>query len=341
MVCYDERVRRWLVLIAACGSPPALPSNHPPLELPVLVDGHAQMVSGPYGVFAIASGRVVALDRELRPTGRIDVPDSEAIALAGTADHVYAAYITGEIVEIDPITQAVRPLAHVVDPKWVGIYRGDLAVGYTISPYPFVARFHLPDGKPLGATTLSNGSGAAWTEGAAQVWHVAPHDELWYGIDAGEWGGGLGREDLEIRSASAFDLDDGVYGITHLGNRVFAFGGVVHMMLHEGYVIEYAGGKLVPRYHGEAPVVALEPVGDRLRAVVWNQIMDVSADLAVWTPIATVHARTSSGRPDAVGGYPAVTGMLVLPALTLISTRLDGLWVLRGRELTQLLKPPS
>jgi hypothetical protein len=337
-------IRRAIVVLAACSAPSTTPANH--VEAPehdVILDAHAHLAANHAGIYVIDQGYLVRLDPSLHEVARLapavlgEGRMAMALAVTATETRVFASVANIGVVEVDPGTLAERTIAKLeLAPEWLGVHRGELVVGAAGG----VERISF-DGTQRSTIKLVRGSGPAWEFHAPTAWLVTG-DRLWYGVDSGEWGGGLAMIDLATSKHCQLGLDDGVYGFATDGEHVYAHGGMVHMGFHEGYVSEISNAcDKQERYKGELPIVALVPRGDDFFGVAWTDLDDVSRDLRTWKRRALIPARASEGRPDAVAGYPGVTGVLALPGATLITTRSDGVWMLRGSELTQLLKPPS
>jgi hypothetical protein len=200
--------------------------------------------------------------------------------------------------------------------------------------------------------TIPNDGSPAMEIGRPSVW-LLDGDHVWFGIDAGEWGGAAGRIDLKTGSTTMAGRLDGVYGFAARDGRVWAYGGTTHMGHTEGYIAELTSGAPVVVWHHDnfdrtqiaappLPVVALRPHGSGFLALVWNQLFDVDVRFTTWTKLGALAAREHEGRPDAVGNYPAAIAVFDhRPAgSVVIATRRDGLFVLRDTTIVPAARVP-
>lgn len=168
---------------------------------------------------------------------------------------------------------------------------------------------------------------------------------LHLGWDWGEWGGGLllvHLSDLSTPMApslSRWASTNSVYGFGRLGNTVLAHGGLMHMGAVNAFVVEPkepfkskydASNWDNPRLPGPVLPITnlLEAPDGALTVLAYNAIWRTDRTFAHWRKIETLDLGYSSGRPDAVGSYPAVTSAWLDSAGRLFfATRRDGLCV--------------
>jgi hypothetical protein len=146
---------------------------------------------------------------------------------------------------------------------------------------------------------------------------------------------------------------EGIYGFIELRDgQVWAFGGSSHMGFNSGYVTRVDGGDPRPLFAFEPPngpedrpdsgrptmpiTHVLEENGELL-VFSYSDILRVDKTLKSWKKVATLEIQYRSGRPDAVGSYPAVG--VVHPPLRkgepyVIATIGDGYVLMDGAKVT-------
>ena len=140
-------------------------------------------------------------------------------------------------------------------------------------------------------------------------------------------------------SLSRWASTNSVYGFGRLGNTVLAHGGLMHMGAVNAFVVEPkepfkskydASNWDNPRLPGPVLPITnlLEAPDGALTVLAYNAIWRTDRTFAHWRKIETLDLGYSSGRPDAVGSYPAVTSAWLDSAGRLFfATRRDGLCV--------------
>ena len=174
------------------------------------------------------------------------------------------------------------------------------------------------------------------------------HRRLWIGFDMGEWGGGTVFVDLKTGALGEVKDDsaaDNVFGFFEPSpGEVWAHGGLIHfsanwfiarvdsgkaeMIAHSrddrGREVERAPGN--PRL----PVTVIFPGGadDSLLVLSFHELFRFHPKDRRWEKVHEFRPRYVSGRPDAMGSYPAIGHVLhpgPEPLDLILPTRLDGL----------------
>ena len=203
----------------------------------------ARVGDGPY-VALTDSGNLLAFDPATYALLAERVPWSPATCLTVANSEVVAGLDDGRIVSVDgPSLQMKRIGAVDGRPTWIGSRRsGALLVAHGFAPE-----------KPFGWGDCGLGSLAVEeleTGRSLRIPFVATtflldsRDRLWLGADKGEWGGRLAVVDLEKWTVR--ELEDppaGVYGFVETTEgRVWAYGGTMHMWMHQAFVSSVDGG---------------------------------------------------------------------------------------------------
>ena len=354
----------WIIaaaFVAACGEPkpaasppPASNTGVAPSVTPTLTREDrlalAQAVALPDGVLVrTAAGNLARYTTGLELVADAKVePRVASIAVAG--QQAYAVLRDGQVVRVSE-SLAIEPIATIEpgDPTWLDIHGDELLV-FSVMPASHRARLdriRIADRK-ITSIAISAGNSAASSIGQPSTF-LLDRDRVWFGIDAGEWGGATGRVDLATNSVAMIEGDpEPVFGIVAAPNdRVWIYGGLIHMGATSGFISEIVGNKAIKRFTREAigvekeratnpaalPIVKVARRGTGLRILVWHELFDVSTDLATWTKVATLEAREHRGRPDAVGNYPATVSMIDVGGTTVLATVRDGLVILRSGKL--------
>lgn len=286
------------------------------------------------------AGNLVRYDRTLAFVTDAVLP-SPAVALALP----YVALASGEIARLDPRTLALTPIAQASGtPLWLAP-RGAGVVAFVERERRFAIDV---DGESF---DVSLGDSAAAHVGKPSAFFL-DGDVVWFGVDAGEWGGLIGRVDLATRTTRVFDDGDAhepVYGFAkHPDGRTLFHGGLAHMGSRDG-AIAAIDTAVTPLWHRQArapartmneppgmPIVAIRAERDHLLVLAWRELYAVSADFARWTKLVALPARARAGRPDAMGSYPAVVAMLAVGDAVVFATTRDGLLAWRGRTLARV-----
>jgi hypothetical protein len=325
-------VRRALLLVVACGSPTTTPANRvPPRDVVVALDSHARLAANRTGIYAINHGQLVRLDRGLHVIATIhaDPAWGMPVSVTATADRVFAGYLEGQIAELEPTPRELARASAM--PMWLAVYRDQLIVGMPLS----LEAFDLDGHKQWPRIFPRWGTSPAWQFKLASAALLAG-DMLWYGIEARDQGG-AGMLDLVTGKGCVVDLDFGVHGLVEVQGHVYAYGGA---SVQRGAIADVTGCTSTERYKSDRLILALAPHQGGFLAVAGTDLDDVSPDLTRWTQRAVL-LRPSDRivDRDANNDYFGVIGTLVLPDATLIATRDQGLWAVRGREIMEIVKP--
>jgi hypothetical protein len=283
------------------------------------------------------------------------VPRIPARCLSAIPGRVVVGLDDGRIVSVDaPSLQMKRIGAVDGRPTWIGRRSsGGLLVAHGFAPE-----------KPFGWG--DRGLGSLVVEEletgrslripfVASTFLLDSRDRLWVGADNGEWGGRLAVVDLEKWTVR--ELDDppaGVYGLIETTEgRIWAYGGTMHMWMHQAFVssVDGAGKKLfdsgfVSKKRADRPTLPITQLvavrgGRSFLAFSYHQVFEVDSKFSRWRKLPEFTAHYHAGRPDAVGSYPAVRSLYVLseaPLHLLVATALDGWMELRdGRFIPHLV----
>jgi hypothetical protein len=151
----------------------------------------------------------------------------------------------------------------------------------------------------------------------------------------------VGRIDLATAHTAKIEgLTEPVMGFASVDGVVWAYGGLVHMGMTEGFVAAISAdtAKVMWKKDNFAkvtdppgfPVVALWQSGTKIRAILWRDLFEVSRDFKSWKKVATIRAQARGGRPDSVGSYPAVRDVALVRGDTVLATGYDGLFRIHG-----------
>jgi len=186
---------------------------------------------------------------------------------------------------------------------------------------------------------------------------------LWLGKDMGEWGGWCGLLDLSSGKAVAVEeveCPSGIYGFFELPDgQVWAYGGTMHLGHSSAYIARVDRGKLefLGKYDGgfgtkaaampkqpRYPITHLipDPKNDGLLVFSYSDLFRVDAKLTNWRHLGNIELRYRSGRPDAMGAYPALRTIIAVGDKTgdlIGTTAQDGLLRIREGQFTQYLVP--
>jgi len=307
---------------------------------------------GPY-LALTDSGNLLAFDPATYALLAERVPRSPATCLSVAGSGVVAGLDDGRIVSVDvPSLQMKRIGAVDGRPVWMGRRR---------SGAQLVAHGFAPE-KPFGWADRGLGSLVVEELGTgrslripfvATTFFLDSRDRLWLGADKGEWGGRLAVVDLEKWTMR--ELDDppaGVYGFVETTEgRVWAYGGTMHMWMHQAFVSSVDGGAVKVLFDSgfvdqrrpdrpTLPITHLVPArgGRSFLAFSYSQVFEVDSKLSRWRKLPDFTAHYHWGRRDAVGSYPAVRSIYVMgesPLRLLVATALDGWMELReGRYVS-------
>lgn len=297
-----------------------------------------------HGILArTAAGTLVRFDAALLP---VREAAANVAAIAADDRHVYAALENGSVGEVDPTTLQLRPIATLAGtPLWISV-QGDELLGFVRSADRKRLTLEVfRAGTRTKTIAIPDDRSAAMSIGTPSVW-LRDAGHVWFGIDAGEWGGAVGKIDLAAGTVTMIKHREPVFGFAAAGGRVWTYGGMIHMGHTEGYIAELTSGTPKPVWHHEnsytkqattkpypLPVVRMIPDGAGFLVLVWNELFAVDASFKTWTPRAALRAREHPGRPDSVGNYPATRALVRAGDRLVFATARDGLFVLRGEAI--------
>jgi hypothetical protein len=191
--------------------------------------------------------------------------------------------------------------------------------------------------------------------GGSMSFAVDHNQHVWMGIDQGEWGGWCGRLDWKTGKLQTIESPlqngfpvyalNGVYGMTELSDgHVWAYGGTSHMGLNSSLIGRVDRGTLEVVYTNEwlaigesrppskpfMPITHIVsiPNSDSLLVFSYSDVFRVDPNLKNWNRVCELPVHYRGGRPDAVGAYPSVKRVHLLPSSELdfiCSTAFDGL----------------
>jgi len=272
------------------------------------------------------------------------VMPSPVAAITSSDGDVFAVFDDQQIMRVDPQTLALTPLTKASGaPRWIGVRGGDVLVFVRADGH---SALDTVRGTTRTTLPVELGNSAAAEVGKASTFFL-DGNSLWFGVDAGEWGGLVGRIDLATNKTKIFDASDGdpVFGFVRRGRQLLAYGGLIHLGISNG-TISVIGDRVKRLWQAEsvmdrrnelgAPVAQAITRGNQLLALSWRTLYDVSADYKQWTKLVELPARARSGRPDSVGSYPATVAMIDLGDAILFATTQDGLFVWRDGKLAHV-----
>lgn len=342
------------MLIGACGTstPPSPPTNAPlasPQQLELASEDRsalAEALAVEGGVLArTAAGNLVRFGAALQPV-RDASPVTKLAAIAGERGRYYAALVDGTVVSLDPATLVTQRITSVAGtPSWLAVHGDELVVftRATGAKRFQLQVFHQGTQRTRSIAIPDDGS-PAMSIGKPSTW-LLDGGHVWFGIDAGEWGGAVGKVDLATGTTTMIKHREPVFGFVAHRGRVWAHGGMTHMGHTEGYVAELTAGtsKTIWQRHNSQhsqptspralPVVRMIPEGGGFLVLVWNELYQVDPGFTTWTRMAAIRAREHAGRPDAVGNYPATIAMFRAGGQLVFATSRDGLFVSRGTKI--------
>lgn len=269
---------------------------------------------------------------------------------SGLEDRAYAALEDGTILEVEPNSLDGRLIARLPGiPLWLAFSRkrGSL-VAVVSKPGEGLVVHELKSGRSVVLPT-------DFMQGVdAGHFRLDGNGRLWIGIDEGEWGGRMAVLDLDtgIARQVPHTAHDGVYGFAELPDQtVLAYGGISHVGSWSAFVsvVNQSPAKTLysaashssdvnrQRREKERPLAPISHlVVETPRSLLLlsgNNLYRSDRSLAHFERIASLPARGLSGRPDALGDYPAVSGVYSLGAgAFLCVTVRDGL--IKGEAAT-------
>ncbi len=269
---------------------------------------------------------------------------SEARCLGVPTDRdVLIGFDDGVIGRMSVPSLDIQPIARVPGrPVWIGqLGRSqELLVAYAQPVDPRSRYFerladytvrHLPSGRDVRVKD-------------ATAYFLDDRDRLWLGADHGEWGGGV--QVVEPGSDRAKDVKlphhydaRNVRGFVQVGRDVWAYGGLTHLstsafiarvstvgpaaILHRASHIWF-GRREKPPGSPNTPISHIAKMGNRLLVVASSDVFETDSKLERWKRVSQFDLRYLPGRPDAVGGYPAIRSVHVLGNRLYAATRRNG-----------------
>jgi hypothetical protein len=344
------------VVLAACTKAPSPPAPAPGLAnvglanvaapapaIAALELADAVALAG-HGILArTAAGNLVRFDTALLP---VREAAAKVVAIAAGDRHFYAALADGSVAEVDPTTLQLRTIATLAgEPLWISAQGSELLGFVRSSDRKRLSLEVFRDGTRTKTIAIPDDRSAAMSIGTPSVW-LRDGNHVWFGIDAGEWGGAVGKIDLAIGTVTPIKHREPVFGFAAAGGRIWAYGGMIHMGHTAGYIVELTSGTPKSIWHREndytkkattkpypLPVVRMISDGTGFLVLVWNELFAVDAAFTTWTPRAALRAREHPGRPDSVGNYPATRALVRAGDRLVFATARDGLFVLRGSTI--------
>jgi hypothetical protein len=309
------------------------------------------------------AGHLLLFDLETVTLQRQRVCDPEYRCLSRDAGgRIIAARADGRLDVIDPRTLEARNIAKMPGiPVWIGVDRqsgGMIGVlgervhrycGETVIEASWVwdvsrdRRYTIP---------LNLGGGAAST------FFVDRNGRFWLGSDNGEFGAWAARMDLHSGRFTKVDTTALQWAANPFGffqlkdGTILAYGGLIHFSA-SSYIAKVDGDRLVPMYdfglrneptdpefvdtpHLPVTQVLQAPGSPELIVLAYSQLFTLDPKRMKWKTVAEINADDTPGRPDAMGSYPAITGVVSIPgrpARLIFATELNGLIELKGSEV--------
>ena len=341
-------MRSWiacLTLLTACaGARPAWEYHY---------DRNALVASQPAGDSIIAltkAGHLLRFDAKTLALSGEKLEARKAMALGRAQDGgLLAGFSNGLIGRLDPLTLEATTIGTVRGRVvWIGDcvgvglvigYQraGSAYFGYRSPQAPFGMRFQV-------LATRQD----VWVRGSSP--HCDRSGRLWVGSDEGEWGGRIEMVDLraprlERRQIAPPDqMWWGVYGFIELPDgSLVAYGGPSHMGFHGAFLARVSEtGKSAMLYNDGAddwgkqkqkPDGAYGPISHVLPArdggffiFALGRVYRCDDQFRSWKLLGYQKLHSASGRPDAVGNYPALVAVhTASDGRILLTTRLDGI----------------
>jgi hypothetical protein len=344
-------------VFAACASVQPKPAARPAFEYHY--DRDALIASEPQGdavVALTAAGHLLRFEAE---TFRLTAEKLEArrASALGRGDDgaVLVGFSNGSIGRLDLASLETTEVASVQgEPYWIGRCAGvtGLVVAYRrFGPQPFGWLRQAP--RNLRVRVLATGAEIGVLGGAL---HCDERGRLWAGFDEGEWGGRISVVDLRAATLTVQQIKNdtwhGVYGFVESADgKLFAYGGTSHMGYLAAFVAQVFGPELKPRMvyissgnsFGEDDAEIRSPFGPISHIVAapgggfvvfaLGRIYRADRTFREWEFVGLQRLHTTSGRPDAVGSYPAIVEARSFDdGRILLTTRLDGFLVVEGAE---------
>ena len=287
----------------------------------------------------------------------------------GEGDAILAGLADGRVCRVDPVTlDLVEVVKVAAPPRWIGWGRGggNRPAGLIVVTRP--TKRIEQDGRHYNFTVsvvndLASGKTFA-LEREAGAFLLDRAGRFWLGIDDGEWGGQIHQVNLargtisELQPPPSRDPDrkafwSGVYGFIELRDgQIWAYGGTMHMGFNNGYVTRIDAPKPQPLFECQSsgdpandpprgqprrPFTQILEEETALRVFSYNDVFQVDPALKNWKPVARLDLGYRSGRPDAVGAYPAIRAIHP-PARPgepyILATLLDGYVLLKDATVS-------
>ena len=274
------------------------------------------------------AGNLVRYDGALRFVGDTVAP-SPVTTLVTHDGLLYAGLANGDVGRVDEDLRFTKA-AHVGGtPRWIGMHGGDLLV---IADRTLV---RIRDGEAR-SVALEYDRPKGHVGGV-----LVDGDLLWWSIDAGEWGGAVGKVDLVAFTGATIEDTEPIAGFVAHKGRVLRYGGLSHLGSQHGTIASIDGGirelwrrSASPRYRDVdppgRPVRAMLAQGDRLVVALGEMIYET--DLKTWTKRAT---RPDRARTVALVALRDASEQAPLGRTLVIATT-AGLFTLRGTSLARV-----
>jgi hypothetical protein len=190
---------------------------------------------------------------------------------------------------------------------------------------------------------------------------------LWMGADFGEWGGYAVCLNLNTgRQTDYPEFHDNVFGFCERPDgAIWAYGGLIHLGSAGGFVTPLKGGRADRGYRFPDPVfrpgqsgaldsrqtppaspdlpithILPEPGGNGAVVFTYGDVFTADADLRNWKHRGELVLSYRSGRPDAVGSYPAINSLMKAPGGRLLAATVgDGLVEIAGGKAASHAEP--
>lgn len=138
------------------------------------------------------------------------------------------------------------------------------------------------------------GSGHEMDVPDASSFLMDDRDQLWLGVDHGEFGGGLYRVDL-LEDRMEAVLPDNVLGISRIQDEIWAYGGLAHLTGFYSFIARVAPGK-PKRLRERSGFIDQKPRDPRLGpSLPISQIVEAGTGVSIWSGTDIFQANRSLG----------------------------------------------
>jgi len=318
----------------------------------------ASVAVGSHLIALTEAGHVLRFDRHsLALTGEWLSPRMARAVAASTDREVIVGFEGGQIARLEVATMSPTRVGLVPGvPAWIGrAPSGEMVVVYgrrTVRPFGWAR------GRLWGYRVRWLSSGREIDVESASAFLADSVGRLWLGADHGEWGGGLQMVDLSTGALQTLAQDENVYGIFEpTPGTIWIHGGVVHMMLYRSFISQVTGrarnlsefdsvindeaSQRAWRHHTRprTPVTHLVRASDdKILALSYEGVFETD-DARRFIQIAELHVAGRSGRPDAVGSYPAVRAIDIYQGRITLATGLSGYAALENGSIVSHALP--